>query len=1196
MIRRFSTFGLFLSLLVFLAPALLRAQSFNASINGTVTDPSGAVIPNVELTLTAVATGATAKVTTGADGLYRFPNLSAGAYELKASAQGFRDFIQRGIALSINESVRVDVRLELGTAVQTVEVTANASPLNFESAELKQAITPQTLRELPLIVGGAVRSAASFAILMPGVTTGGAGNPFDARVNGGMQSGDEAVLDGVTLQQGLKTVSGMVSAFTDFPWSPEAISEVSVLSSNYEPQYGSTNSSVITAVTKAGTNEFHGALYEFHRNTKLNALQYLRERNPNPNVDERPKDIENDYGGNIGGPIKIPWLAWSGRKKTYGFVNYEGFKIRGGVTAPIISIPSLAERQGDFRDWKDSDGNLIPVYDPATTRLDPNNPSGLIRDQFMGCDPVNNPQPNVICSTDPRLQNSLAKQWLQLLPDPTFSGPLNNYKVPVPIPETVFNDSTLLDVRIDHYVGDKDHFFATVHYRGSKAPTATRLPRPISTEDPYGVNYSFVDRFNWDHTLSPSLLNHFAFGYLSTFLDITPYTKASVDQIPKIPGAAAYEFPPRIYLEDFEGMGNNGRYPHDTRPAYVANDLLTWVRGKHTFKFGGEHRRLGLNSTYYVNESGTFDFSRLNTGLLAANSGNAVASFLLEQVGGASVDFWTVTSQYARATSWNFHFGDTWKVTPKLSLSYGLRWDYSGPSREKYNNFSFFDPLGANPTAGNRPGRLAFAGNKWGSASFGRQQPEQPWYGGFGPRLGMAYAFRPSTVVRAGYGIFYSPAFYPGWGGGMAQDGFNASISFSSTNGGLTPPFILSQGFPPIPPEQRPPFVDSSFRNGQSLLYRPFDANRLPYAQQWNLTIEHQFTNDFYISTGYVANKGTRLPSYLIPLNALDPQHLSMGSQLYDEFQPGDTSLDGVALPYPGWVEQMTGCPPSVAQALLPYPQYCAGLSGLNENAGNSTYHSFQFKAEKRFSHGLWLLASYTASKLITSSDSVESSAAFNWTSVYGVISPYERQRNKALAIDDVPQVFSLAFVYQLPFGKGQRYANTGGVIDKLVGGWQVSSILRASSAIPLYFRSGNCNVPGEFRAACIPAIIGNPWAQDKGSFDPNKPLFNAAAFENSGPTGFQFDFGHGPRISNLRGFGYHKHDIGLIKNTKITERVGIQFRAEFFNAWNWHQFTGSGEWGDQAFDTDPASPEFGMWNGTVSAPRNIQLSMKVLF
>jgi hypothetical protein len=268
--------------------------------------------------------------------------------------------------------------------------------------------------------------------------------------------------------------------------------------------------------------------------------------------------------------------------------------------------------------------------------------------------------------------------------------------------------------------------------------------------------------------------------------------------------------------------------------------------GENTRSNSEEYRALELTNFLNSNASGTFNFSRLNTGLLGVNSGNAIASFLLGQVDSANATFYTVDTFYARGDQWNLNAGDTWKATPKLSVTYGLRWDVARPSVEKFNRLSFFDPLGANPGAGNRPGRLAFAGNKWGSASFGREHPEHTWYSGFAPRVGVAYSWTPKSVVRAGYGIFYTQAFYPGWAGGMAQDGFNSSPSFSSSNGGLTPAFLLGDGFPQN--FQHPPIIDSSFLNGQNgPTYRPFDANRLSYAQQWNLTVEHQFTTNFYL-------------------------------------------------------------------------------------------------------------------------------------------------------------------------------------------------------------------------------------------------------------------------------------------------------------------------------------------------------------
>jgi hypothetical protein len=633
----------------------------------------------------------------------------------------------------------------------------------------------------------------------------------------------------------------------------------------------------------------------------------------------------------------------------------------------------------------------------------------------------------------------------------------------------------------------------------------------------------------------------------------------------------------------------------NNRPARIANDMLTWVRGKHTFEFGGEFRALGVNNAEPYNESGTFNFYDLNTGLIGTVSGNSTASFLMEQVGNANVNFYTVVPQYSRSKYVVAFFGDTWKATPKLSVNYGLRWDLSTPHSEKYDNLSFFDPNGVNPEAGNRLGSLAFAGTKWGAASFGRSTPELTWYGGFAPRLGLAYTLTPKTVVRTGYGIFYQQAPYPGWNGGIPLTGvvgFNANPSFSSSLGGMDAAFTLSQGFPQN--FAHPPIISPGAVNGQgSILYRPFDANRLPNAQQWNLTAEHQLTNNAYISAAYVGNKGTRLVSRTAPLNAIDPQYLSMGEQLYDQFQPGQTSLDGVSIPYAGWVEQMTGCPPTVAQALLPYPQFCSDLYGLNENAGNSTYHSFQLKAENRFSHGVWILGSYTSSKLLTDSDSMQADDM----AVVGYISPFERKRNKALSVDDVPQALSVALVYQLPFGKGQRFVSRAGALDKLVGGWQVSTSLRVQSGVPFQFTSSTCNVPGQFAVGCLPGILpgANPWAQSKSQFSPDEPLFNAGAFES--PSSFNFYSGQGPRVSNLRGFGYRDGDFGLMKNLKFSERVSLQLRGEFFNILNEHAFICQTEcFGGTAFGTDVSSPSFGMWNGSVTAPRNIQVAAKIIF
>ncbi len=1173
---RFSKLWLVVLLAALLAPATSWAQSYNATITGVVTDPSAAAVPGVALTLTSVATGKVATATSGPDGTYTFPNLLPGGYELKATSKGFRDYVQRGISVLVNQVGRIDVKLELGAESQTMEVVGSTSVLNFEDAVQQAGITPETISQLPLIVGSRPRSAAAFVILTPGVTTGAGASPFDARINGGLESGDEAIVDGISMQQGLMSQSGMISIYQDFGYSPDMVSEIKVLSGNYEPQYGSTTSANIIANTKSGTNEFHGTAYEFYRGTVLNARQWGAEK--------RTRNLKNDLGASIGGPAKVKGL-WSDKRKTYFFVNFEAFRDSGGASAPIISIPSLKERQGDFTDWVDDSGKLIPVYDPATTRVVGGK---IVRDQFMGCD---GKTPNVICSSDPRLANSLANAWIKFLPTPTNDKPINNYRIPKPIPDSLLAATNNWLVRADHNIGDKDHFFVSIYYQGAGPVYNTQLPEQLANETYTAPQFAFVNRMNWDHTFSPTLLNHFAGGYLNRNEGYGSINEKYVKEFPEITGVAGHDAGPVVGLDGFTSMGNNngpGSLNVTARPAYIFNDLLTWVKGKHTLKFGGEYRNLGENNRGIGGQSGTFNFSRGATSLLGINSGSSVASWLLGAVDNANATFYAIQSNYPRADTWIAHFGDTWKVTPKISFNYGIRWDMARPSAEKWDRMSFFDPTGANPAAGGRPGRLAFAGDQWGAASYGSRHPEFTWKKGFAPRIGIAYALNDKTVIRTGYGIFYTQMFYSGWGGGVTQNGFQTVASFGSKDSGQTPAFYWQEGFPQD--FQKPPVLDASLQNGRGIYYRGLDGNRLPYSQQWNLSIERELSKDTHIGVAYVGNKGTRMPSTNVPLNALDPKYLSMGSKLNDSFEPGMTELDGVPIPYPGWVEQMKDCSPSVAQALLPYPQYCDQIRSHTENAGNNTYHSFQFKAERRFSGGLYFLGAYTFSKLIGDSDHPDQPDN-STTDTHGLISPFERQRNKVISRDDVPQVLSISLVYDLPFGRGKQFLNTGGVSNALLGGWQVSSTFRKSSAVPLLFSSDYCNVPGQFQAACIPAIIPgkNVFLQDWGSLDVNKPMYNKDAFESIDQ--FNYYYGKGSPTVNLRGQGYLNNDIALLKETKFGERFSWQVRAEFFNAWNWHRFTGNG-----VFGRSLGSSEFALWGGSVTDPRVIQVGTRITF
>ncbi len=1171
------TFAICLFVSTLGTPATLLAQSNNASIAGEITDPKGAVIQGAEVRLTSKDTGQTSSYVSDANGYYSFRNVLPGTYELTITASGFGAYTQDGILVRVGYPIRQDVQLKLESTTQTVDVSVDASPLNFENAELRGSIDPQVIQDVPLLVSGSMRSAANFASILPGVVRG-SGDVAGAHVNGGQSQTGIAILDGVALFNSSGT-QGLTGAVNDFPQSPDVISEFQVLTSNYDPQYGSAGGVTIENV-RSGTNNYHGSAFEFHRDTSLNATQW------GIAASDKAQDIENDFGGNFGGPLKLPfWKDASHR--TFFFTNFEAFRIRGALTRPTLSIPSLAERQGDFRDWGEN------IYDPAT------------KQQFMGCDGLT---PNVICPTDPRLQNSLAKQWFQYLPEPTFPGARNNYLAPAQ-PAFLGTDAYSVMEKVDQYLGDKNHVSEMFYYKYLPPTTFTSLPNVISDS---GTTFkkTSVLRVNWDHTFSPNTVNHLAFGFQDDKAYGGGIDGKFADKLPQIPGVASHEYPPVISFDgEFEQFGTGAGDPNIQpwlAPAYILNDAVFMTRGKHTISFGGEVRLARNDAIFLGGQSGSFNFARGETGIIDGQGnlvgGSPIASFLLEQVDSAQTTFYTTTRIDAHTNGFMLFVGDTWRLTPKLTISPGLHYEVDPPPYEAENHFSYFDPTLPNPGAGNLPGVVAFAGS--GPGRSGRRTPEDTWYGGIAPRLGVAYALTAKTVIRSGYGMFYDNANMPGWASGISQDGYNETAKFSSSQGGTQAAFVLSNGFPsnhPVPPALVPTFDNG----GSTPNYRPRTANRLPYTQQWNLTVEHQFTDRDYVSASYVGTKGTRLLSHINPLNVVNPSLLSMRGNLNDEFQPGDTQVDGVPEPFPNFATTMTGCAPTVAQALLPFPQYCNNITGLNENQGSSSYNAFQLKAEHRFSRGLWALLSYTNSKLITNADNTEN--IFNPT----YFSPFEIGRNRSLAIEDVPQAINIASSYELPFGRGKSWLHEG-ILSALFGNWAVNGVFRAQSGIPFQISSSFCNVPAQLNNFCSPALLPgqSPFLQSPTHFDPNLPVLNVNAFEPA--SSFNFYTGNGPRVQNFRQPGYSDFDIGLQKTIQITERFKFQLRGDAFNIFNQHHFNNvgtfllSGGTGGSAFDTNVADPYvspqnggpsgFGTWNGTVTSPRNIQVSGRISF
>ncbi|HLY16873.1 MAG TPA: TonB-dependent receptor [Bryobacteraceae bacterium] len=1163
--------------LLWTAPAW--SQSQNASLSGQVTDKTGAAVPNATVALRSIDRNIPQTASTDNEGRYSFPNNPPGTYTLTVDATGFKTYVKSGIEMAVSQTVRADAQLEVGDASTKVEVTAEAAQLNVDNGAKQEGVAPQIVNQLPLLVSaGTPRNVLQFATFLPGVNTGTSVQTFNARINGGLRMGDEAVMDGVSMQEGTMSQSGIVSFF-DFAQTPDMTQEVRLMTSSYEPEYGTTTGGVMIVTTKSGTDQIHASAFEYLRNKDFNALQFTNNRGPG---DQRGKDNENEYGFSGGLPIKLKFLpfVWGPKHKTYFFNDTEYLRSLGGASRALLSIPSVQDRTGNFSDWS------TPIYDPTTTQV---SSTGAV---------TKTPYPGNVIPTPQ--QSQLALQWMKYLPTPTASGPINNFLAP-PVSDGILANLNEYLFRVDHYWGEKDHFFVSIWRQTTQPIAQCQLPVQLCTANPANPEDAFVNRFNWDHIFSPTLLSHFAYGYLNRNEGYGSVPAQDPSQLPHIPNAAAYLASPAANfsesgISNFAGFGNSGglgSLNKTTRPSHIVNELITLVHGAHTIKFGGEFRHLQQVWRQNGNQSGTVNFTAGSTGLPGLDSGNPFASFLAGAVDNGGLNVWNIAHYGAEQHAYSLHVGDTWKATPKLTLNYGVRWDKFSPTFESNNYLSFFS-FAPNPGAGNLPGSLAFAGNNWGAASAGVRYPENEWNGGVAPRVGVAYAVSDKTVVRAGYGLFYTQAFYPGWGGGMSLDGFNPSISFGDSLSGYQPSFYLDNGFPAY---SRSENISLSADNGHSPLYRPTYANHLSNTQQWNLTIEHKFGQKSFASVAYVASKGTHLPSQMQPLNYLNPSQLSMGSELNAVFTPTTTSLYGVSQPYAGWAQQLIsagGCSPSVAQALVAYPQFCGGLTGENENQGVSHYNSFQAKWGRNLSNGLYVEANYTYSHLTTDASSTTQATA-EYGGIGAVINPYQGSRNMSISPDDIANTASVMAVYDVPFGKGKQFLNNDGVLGRIAGGWTLATTMKFTSGMPFYFRDGSiCGLPSQFQAACIPAITGNVLAQSWGNVDVNKPMFNAAAFAPAAVDAL----GTGPRVSNVRGSPYRDVNISLSRKFFVKERLGFEVRAEAFNAFNAHYFTCDGQaFGDCIpFNNDPSSASFGTWNGTVTQPRNIQLVGRITF
>ncbi len=1211
-------------------------QTTFGSITGSVLDSSGAAIPQAQVTLTNLGTKEKRTQPTGNDGLYQFVDLIPGQYSLEVDKQGFQHFKREPVVVEVQKTVRIDVSMQLGAVTQTVEVTAQTPLLQSSTSDLGQVITGRQVNELPL--NG--RNPMNLVALAPSVVPQGQSqgnpvgkNPFDYsnyQIGGAITNQGAEYLDGVPLN------NSYINELSLLPIQ-DALQEFKVQTNNLSAEWGRFAGGVVNFTTKSGTNSLHGTAYEYLRNTSLNARDFF--------IPNRGPFHQNQYGFNVGGPVYLGHL-YDGRAKTFFFVAWEGFRQRIGQTF-VENVPTLAERQGDFTDYRDKKGNLIPIYDPTTTRPNPNfDPTQkasasnmpFLRDQFKGC---NGNTPNVICPSI-IAGNPAVQFMLKQFPNPTSSGDsfthFNNYVAS----SSGGGNNDGLSVRVDRNVSDKQHISGRwarwTNLNFPIDPFKTGVCQDRCTEKYLTHNFVVDDVYNFSPT---------------SILDMrVSYGRLAYDRIPAAVGIDLSQVGPnwaplnnQVVLRDlpipcidggFDGPAlRNVFCTQGAGSVIIARDdtpriagSLTTIKGRHTLQYGGEYRIDHHNYLQTNTPVGMFNFSssftQVNPTIFTLSDGTptgaAFASFLLGYGTGVNQGFVSpVASQQIYPA---LYAQDQFKATSKLTLNLGVRWEQNGPYSERFNRISVLEPNAPTnlpqPPCSILPAATATAfgaskiclpalkGELGIVASSERPQrysQDKPWHQ-FSPHLGFAYQWNPKTVIRGGYGLFWiSNAVEfdeaPNTDGVNSigtpwittADGGNSPCvnpAPCNVNGVVGPTFNLSNPFPNgiDQPPGRNIALYQSLRYGQG----PFalaPSNPYAYYQQWNLDVQRELPDGTLIDLAYAGTKGTHLPDFSQQINPLPDKYLSLGDHLRDLVPNPFQRLLGQS----NKTNLNKDANIQLQQLLLPFPQYTGYAIGA-AGWGKSIYHSFQAKAEKRMKGGGALLVAYTISKMITTGD-VDSLTGWLEAGGQGGITDWNNRKNeRSLSSFDVPQRLVVSYVLDLPVGHGKRFlSNASGVGGKLVSGWGLEGTTLYQRGFPLNFGTTGLtqgqNIGGiRPNKSGTGALSGRPESRLGGNNAP-KTWFDKSVFSLPG----NFTFGNESRVDPiLRADGIKNWDFSIFKDTRFgpENRLGMQFRTEVFNLFNRPQFGPP--------NRTVGSGNLGIVNSTVNNPRLIQFALRFTF
>ena len=1197
-----------LPILACVLTAIAFAQSDRGVINGTVTDPTGSVVPGAVVVATSVEAGSTYQTVTTPTGNYTLPSLPSGAYSLGVEAIGFKRFTQAGINVQVAQTERIDVTLQVGAATDSVTVTANAPLLKTDSGEQSHNITGAQVNALPINygargTGGELRDPYAFIEIEPGANISGSSS---LRVNGLPNDSDSILLEGQEASNSLQP-----GRPDEIQPSVEAIQEVALQTSNFAAEYGQVGGGLFNLTMKSGTNHLHGSGYELWKNEDLNAgIPFTNGGNGNLT---RPRNRSNDFGFSIGGPLFIPHV-YDGRNKTFFFVNYEMFRQAYVQAGTFITVPSNAMRQGDFSGLltgrvlgTDPLGRPIlenTIYDPAT--------ASTINGQV-----VTNPFPGNIIPVsrfDP-----VAAKIQALIPGPQTATTINNFQQVYP--------GSLIEgipsVKIDHSITDKAKVTFYIA-RFSKdvvgaINTSDGLPVPITANR---TNYERAPtiRLNYDQTLTPRFLVHAGIGFEKGL-----YPDHALDSVINYPavqdlglvGSATNPagFPRLTGLSNsYGGMANMGPPNYNSyyleKPTAIASAV--YVLNNHTLKAGAAWRIDAFTDRNVRGSQGIWNFSNIETGLPSTNGqnlgGGAVgfpyASFLLGRADSASVQ--TPQDAQLRKTSWGLYLQDSWKVNRKLTLDYGLRWDYQSALREIHHRMSVFDPQVSNPSAGGLLGGMEFDGSGPGRCNCSLTSA-YPY--AIGPRLGVAYQITPKTVLRAGWGLTY---------GTTAGYNFitNTSIVGFSDFNALTfvapaygsPAAVFSQGLPYTQAQLYPTTLNSGARPGPNQTNSPpyyIDRNggRPSRVSQWSIGLQREIKTNLVAEAAYVGNRGAwEQANGLVDLNAVAPQHLaSLGLNIANSasqklltstFLSGVPQANGFNIPYAGFPVGL-----SLAQSLRPYPQF-GSIPVLWAPLGNTWYDSLQSKVTKRYSYGLDLQASFSFQKELDRGTDSQSGGA---TAINDV---FNRDNQKILSPSSLPFIFALSFNYRMPAVARTRWAQA------LTRGWTLGGIMRYQSGLPILVPYSNNSLnalllrnTGTNPVTFDNRVPGQPLFLESLNchcIDPNKMLvLNPKAWVDPGAgqwgtsAAYYNDYRYERRPDENMTFG---------RVFQIREGMSFQIRAEFYNVFNRTEMNNPTATNAAATTVTNAQGQvtsgFGFINpgSTFSPPRSGQLTARFQF